>query len=475
MAPHRVSPPPAASPMPSPSSTLEPSLPRPNSCLSYWHKTTRAFPYLNANATASLPTSSRYVIIGSGISGALTAFSLIEEGVPGQEIVILEAREAVSGASGRNAGHVRPDAFRGYQAYARVHGSDQALKIIANEKLVFEKVDEFVKKHNIQCDFNSTTTFDVCLTEEFARYEADSFRAYVDAGGDVSHIKFYEGKEAVARTRVPQAVAAYEWPAGSSHPAKLAQWLLESSISAGAQLFTYTPVTGVSGANDLWKVQTTRGDVLAEKVIHCTNAYAAALLPQLRGIVTPNKAQAHSIVPNAAFSGEGALSCTMSLRHSLLHFYSLIQRQGDGTFILGVSRSNPHLSDSTRQEIVSFDDSAYNHEIADDALAQFGKMFPEMAKGKRRHGEGLDHAWTGIIGMTPDSVPLIGPIPELPGLYICAGFNGHGMARIFTCAPGLVKLICGKSWADTGLPECFEYSTERLRRAQEKGSKGSVW
>ena len=37
-------------------------------------------------------------------------------------------------------------------------------------------------------------------------------------------------------------------------------------------------------------------------------------------------------------------------------------------------------------------------------------------------------------------------------------------ARIFTCAPGLVKLINGGSWADIGLPECFEVSEKRLRR-----------
>jgi glycine/D-amino acid oxidase-like deaminating enzyme len=55
-----------------------------------------------------VPASKKYVVIGSGISGALTAFELTENGVNGEDIVILEAREAASGASSRNAGHVRP-------------------------------------------------------------------------------------------------------------------------------------------------------------------------------------------------------------------------------------------------------------------------------------------------------------------------------------------------------------------------------
>lgn len=84
----------------------KPPIPKP--CLSYWQRTTRAFPLLNINSEAKVPETSKYVIIGSGLSGGLTAFELIEGGVKGSDIVILEAREAAGGASSRNAGHVRP-------------------------------------------------------------------------------------------------------------------------------------------------------------------------------------------------------------------------------------------------------------------------------------------------------------------------------------------------------------------------------
>lgn len=463
---------------------IAPDFPHPSPSLSFWHKTTRAYPYLNINSPAStqdsspLPSSVKYAIIGSGISGALTAFELLQHGINPQDVVILEAREAVSGASGRNAGHVRPDAFRGYSAYAKVHGAEQALKIVANEKLVLERIDEFVRQHQVPCDFHLTTTFDVCLTQDFADYEATSFREYQEAGGDVSHIKFFEGEESKRRTRVKDAVTAYEWPAGSSHPAKLAQWLLANVIQKGVKLYTHTPVTSViqsSPSSQEWTLHTPRGNLTSTNVIHCTNAYAAALLPQLSHFLTPNRAQAHSLTPTTAFSGSQTLPSTMSLRYSLKHFYSLIQRQGDGTLILGVSRSNPDLSAATYEGRITFDDSSFNHEIVDDGLKRFAKMFPEWNQEATRHGEGLDHAWSGIIGMTPDSVPCVGAIEELPGQFICAGFNGHGMARIFTCAPGLVKMMMGAGWEETGLPECFKYDKQRLRKGLEKGEKGSIW
>lgn len=87
---------------------MQSSLPIPSPTLSHWHQTTRSFPHLNENSSAGVPLSTQYLIIGSGISGALTAWELINNGIAGEDILILEAREAVSGATGRNAGHIRP-------------------------------------------------------------------------------------------------------------------------------------------------------------------------------------------------------------------------------------------------------------------------------------------------------------------------------------------------------------------------------
>lgn len=140
---------------------------------------------------------------------------------------------------------MRIDAFRGFKHYSSFHGPEQALKIITNERVVLEKVEEFVKKHDVQCDLNVTNTFDVCMTPEFAAYEAEAFEGFKKAGGDVSHIKFYSGDETSARTGTQSVTAAYEWPAVSSHPAKLAQWLLSASIDRGAKLFTHCPATKV--------------------------------------------------------------------------------------------------------------------------------------------------------------------------------------------------------------------------------------
>lgn len=71
-----MSPQPQSEPQSAPQ--LESSLPYPNSCLSYWHHTTRALPHLDVNKTNPVPASAHYVITGSGIAGALTAYQLLK-------------------------------------------------------------------------------------------------------------------------------------------------------------------------------------------------------------------------------------------------------------------------------------------------------------------------------------------------------------------------------------------------------------
>lgn len=438
---------------------LQPSLPHPDSCLSYWHRTTRSFPHLNINKANPLPPSAQYVIIGSGISGALTAFKLLEAGIRPEEVLILEAREAVSGSSGRNAGHVRPEAFRGFSGYSAAHGAAQALKIVENENVVLELVRKFVHEHDVPCELSSEPTFDVCLTQEIAEDEARNVMEYVKAGGSMDQIKLYEGDKAVEKTGVRDAITAYEWPAASIHPAKLAQWLLTDVLKRGCKLWTHCPaITVTRGKGAEWDVHTPRGIISSQKVVHCTNVYAGALLPQLSAsFLTPIRIQVHSFVPTPAFSGKNVLQHTMALRYGWERFYALIQMKIDGMIIFGVARPSG----------ITFDESSFNPEIVDEANQQFETLFPDAQEGEpKKQGEGLDHAWTGLIAVTPDKVPYVGAIDDLPGQYICAGFNGHGMAGIFTCAPGVVNLMLGGTWSDTKLPECFQYSHERLLRAQ---------
>lgn len=216
-----------------------PGLPAVNPTLSIWQRTTRNFEYLNHGATDSIPSQADVVIIGSGLAGSLTAYHLLASADKPENIVMLEAREACSGATGRNAGHCRPgvlsrcfpsamvhslfvwrhmhslDAFRGFTAFSKIHGPEQAMKILKHESLVLDKVADFIVSNSVDCDFDLCGTFgmsktsaifislsgahkqpDVCMGEDFLQYATTAFEEFKTAGGDTSHIRWMEAEEA---------------------------------------------------------------------------------------------------------------------------------------------------------------------------------------------------------------------------------------------------------------------------------------
>jgi glycine/D-amino acid oxidase-like deaminating enzyme len=70
------------------------------------------------------------------------------------------------------------------------------------------------------------------------------------------------------------------------------------------------------------------------------------------------------------------------------------------------------------------------------------KLFPQLADTP------IIESWAGMVETSPDVVPMIGPVGEVPGFHIATGFSGHG----FGLGPGAGKAIAGMlTGAETGI------------------------
>ncbi len=93
-----------------------PGLPRPNPTRSFWLEDP-PYPELVDVQSKVLPAQADVVVIGSGITGVAVAHSLLgdkselsspsELPSPPPLVVVLEARQLCSGATGRNGGHIK--------------------------------------------------------------------------------------------------------------------------------------------------------------------------------------------------------------------------------------------------------------------------------------------------------------------------------------------------------------------------------
>lgn len=92
--------------MPLPSSTTPRPFPHPTSTLPFWR--TDPHELDNHRSTELLPTQCDVLIIGAGYAGVTTAYHLLDANRMPPSIVILEARQACSGATARNGDPPQP-------------------------------------------------------------------------------------------------------------------------------------------------------------------------------------------------------------------------------------------------------------------------------------------------------------------------------------------------------------------------------
>ncbi|KAJ7174991.1 DAO-domain-containing protein [Mycena crocata] len=440
--------------------------------LSYWLQGVRASPLIDHRTTEALPESADVVIIGSGMSGTLTAYELLTRPNPPKSVVILEAREMCSGATGRNAGHCKPDQYRGFAKYTKLFGEGQAKKLLEHEWETWTRLVKFVEKGKVDCELWVGDTLDVAMSQEVAVKALASFEAYKAYGGKVDHIRYIsDPSEAEKVSRLKGAQAVWAWKASTMYPWKLVAHIMKICLDKGLNLQTWTPVTSVTASPTTpghWAVKTPRGIVSTPTVVYATNAYTSSILPSFAKYIQPTAHMCNKVVPPRAFAGGKALQNSYGVMAARGGLYSINPRcSADGVVLFG--GSNPNQGQLTvyldADPMRLFDDSLSNFQPVTDAVSELtASAFEGWDEEGPAPGVGPEYSWSGIIGLSGDSLPFIGKVPDMPGQWICAGFHGHGMAHIFTCAPGLVTLMQGGMWTDTGLPECLELTAERLEK-----------
>lgn len=174
-------------------------LPVPNSTASYW----RSEPHRldEYRSTAQLPSQADIVIIGTGIAGVSTAYHLLDSedsNSPQPSILLLEARQVCSGATGRNGGHIKKlpstiiDLIQGL-------GSNAAGEFVKFVRANIYAVKHVIEKEKINAEAELRRSFDVSLDEEDARKVKKEFEKQLDSGFPLTEDLAFVGEEFAER------------------------------------------------------------------------------------------------------------------------------------------------------------------------------------------------------------------------------------------------------------------------------------
>lgn len=312
-------------------------LPSPTPTQAYWQ--TPPHPIATHRTTPALPKTTTYAIVGSGVSGALIAYKLLEA-QPTASITILEARTTCSGATGRNGGHCRAGRYLSFADDLATFGEDEALRMEKLEEDNVKLVGELIRSLRIDCDLRDVETLDVTTDE--AQWEAVlkalEERKRVLSGKVAESVltkhRIWSKEETRNELLIPEGVGAVSFPAFKLSPYKFVCGLLELCIARGLNLQTNTPVLEVSQLSTRrgekwWQVHTDRGSISAKNVILATNAYTPFLYPPLSNFIIPTRGQVAAIRPGSNISGNPALQRTMGLNSAVADDY--MQARSEGT------------------------------------------------------------------------------------------------------------------------------------------------
>lgn len=259
---------------------------------------------------------------------------------------------------------------------------------------------------------------------------------------------------------VKGALACATYTAGTIWPYKFILALTKIILSSGhVNLQTRTPATSItSHPNGGYIVHTARGVTHTSKIIHCNNAYVSGLLPEYSHNIIPCKGICCRI---ACPPGNTAPLLNNSyINRTKENTLSYLIPRRDGSIIVGGASSlfKPHKEEWYN----NVDDSI----LIDSAKNYYENYMQETYNGWEDSGAKIDKIWTGVMGYSYDSNPHIGVVPERPGQFILAGFNGHGMPVIWLGSKGLAKMVNEDvEFSETGMPRLFRTTKERLEKA----------
>ncbi|PPQ69812.1 hypothetical protein CVT25_009749 [Psilocybe cyanescens] len=281
--------------------SVSPGIPRLNSSVPYW--TVPPSSIAQHGKDAELPEHTDIVIIGSGITGTSIAKALLEHtgGASNHakplNIVMLEARDACSGATGRNGGHASPIIYNEYFGLKKAHGAAVALQILQFRLAHISTLLNVAKEEDLleESQARKVENYDAFLQPEFFAKARDELNAFIkEVPKEVSEeFGVTDGREAIEKLQLATSIIGLiSKPGASIHPYRLVTGILSKLLSrfTNFQLYTHTPCTGITTEHGNYIVSTPKGKIQAHHVIHATNAWSSHLLPGLRRKIVPFKA-----------------------------------------------------------------------------------------------------------------------------------------------------------------------------------------
>lgn len=258
--------------------------------------------------------------------------------------------------------------------------------------------------------------------------------------------------------------------------------VLRETYQSRLSIETRTPVTSVIHSPETeteypYIISTARGIIRAKHVFHCTNAFASHLVPQVRGKIYPHRLVMSTMRPGPKVPNEGDKLCWIFYRNRSLN-------ASTGSYDIGMSWMQQNAAtgklyfgggSQNVNHMITSDDTKVPTEPENNLGASLPPHFRDRWDGV--NVAETEHAWSGIIGRTPDAMPLVGAIrcsaEAGSGEWIAAGFNGYGMSLCLSSGEAIARMALQEGVPDW-LPKPFLITPARMDDMARMGPEAAV-
>jgi glycine/D-amino acid oxidase-like deaminating enzyme len=231
----------------------------------------------DSNPTLVRNESCDLCVIGGGYTGLWTAL-IAKERDPKRDVVLIDAHEVGSAASGRNGGFMESSLTHGM-----ANGQErfpQELPLL--EELGLQNLNEIeaaIKRYNIDCDYERTGVIDVATTAHAPSYTDELRDDYQQLRSLGQHVELLDAEAMRAQVNSPVYTGGL-WRkdrAAIVDPARLAWGLKRACQQLGVRIYEDTKATELAKDGVGVLVTTPLGQIRAGKVALGTNAFKPLL------------------------------------------------------------------------------------------------------------------------------------------------------------------------------------------------------
>ena len=335
-------------------------------------------------------------IIGAGITGCSAALALAQAGL---RVRVRDQRGVAEGASGRNGGFALRGGAARYDVARETYGADAARDLWRRTE------DELTELELMAGDaFRRTGSLRLAADEE----ERDEIRSEYEA-------LVADGFAAEWRDELPPMLrkqfcgAIFHFGDGVVQPARLVRRIAAAAAEAGAEIRTGERVESLD-------------ELRADHVVIATDGSGRGLISELDDAIWPARGQVVATEPLA--------ERLFDYPHYARHGFDYWQQLPDKRIVLGGFRDFSILAEMTDEEVTT-----------PEIQGALDSFLVELLDESPR----LEYRWAGIFGLTQDLLPLVGPVPGHEGVWVAAGYSGHGNVMGFMSGRLAAGAILGRT------------------------------